>query len=60
MLNFYFKSRFSVKLLNSEYISHIIVVLVTPDEIFDYFIDVKLDLIMEADLYIELSQRATV
>ena len=35
-------------------------VLVTPVEIFDYFIDVKEDLTMEADLYIELSERATV
>ena len=35
-------------------------VLVTPDEIFDYFIDVKEDLRMKADLYIELYERATV
>ena len=35
-------------------------VLVTPDEIFDYFIDVKEDLTTEADLYIELSERAKV
>ena len=35
-------------------------VLVTPDEIFDYFIDVKEDLTMEANLYIELSERVRV
>ena len=35
-------------------------VLVTPDEIFSYFFDVKEDLTMEADLYIELSEHATV
>ena len=35
-------------------------VLVTSVEIFDYFIDVKEDLTMDADLYIELSERATV
>ena len=35
-------------------------VLVRPDEIFDYFIDVKEGLTTEADLYIELSERATV
>ena len=35
-------------------------VLVTPDEIFDYFIDVEEDLTMEADLYTELSKCATV
>ena len=35
-------------------------VLVTSDEIFDYFIDVKDNLTMEVDLYIELSERATV
>ena len=35
-------------------------VLVTPDEIFDYFIDVKEDLTMEANIYIELSERVTV
>ena len=35
-------------------------VLVTPNEIFDYFIDVKDDLTMEANLYIELPERATV
>ena len=29
-------------------------VMVTPDEIFDYFIDVKDDLTMEADLHIDL------
>ena len=34
--------------------------LVTPDEIFDYFIDVKEDLAKKADLYIVLSERATV
>ena len=34
-------------------------VLVTPDEIFNYFIDVKEDLTMEADLYLELSECAT-
>ena len=33
-------------------------VLVTPDEICDYFIDVKKDLILEADLYIELYEYA--
>ena len=49
-----------MKLLKSQYISHTIVVLVTPDEIFDYFIDVKVDLIMEAYLHIEVSERATV
>ena len=35
-------------------------VLVTPDEIFDNFIGVNEDLTMEVDLYIELSERATV
>ena len=35
-------------------------VLVTPDEIFDYFIDVKENLTMEADLHIELPEHATV
>ena len=35
-------------------------VLVRPNEIFDYFIDVKDDLTMEANLYIELPERATV
>ena len=35
-------------------------VLVTPDQTFDYFIDVKDDLALEADLYTELSERATV
>ena len=35
-------------------------VLVTPDEIFNYFVDVKEDLTMEANLYIELFERATV
>ena len=34
-------------------------VLVRPNEIFDYFIDVKDDLTMEANLYIELPERAT-
>ena len=34
-------------------------VLVTPDKIFNYIIDVKEDLAMEADLYIEISERAT-
>ena len=33
--------------------------LVTPAEIFDYFIDLKEDLTREADLYIELPERAT-
>ena len=35
-------------------------ILVTPDEIFDYFVDVKEDLTMKTNLYIELSERATV
>ena len=35
-------------------------VLVTSDEIFDYFIDVKEDLIIEADLYTKLSEHAIV
>ena len=35
-------------------------VLVTPNEIFNYFIDIKEDLTVEADLYIKLSERATV
>ena len=35
-------------------------ILVTPDEIFDYFIDVKQDLTLEPDLYIELSERTIV
>ena len=35
-------------------------VLVTPDEIFDYFIDIKENLTIEADIHIELSERATV
>ena len=35
-------------------------VLVTSDEIFDYFIDVKEDLTIEADLYTKLSEHAIV
>ena len=35
-------------------------VLVTPDEIFDYFIDIKENLTIEADIHFELSERATV
>ena len=35
-------------------------VLVTPNEIFGYFVDVKDDLTMEAGVYIELSEHATV